>query len=103
MIYAVIEKNGDRTAEGFFTWQDYHAATFSPDATPETVQRIPARISGRNYLERKSAAYEVLLNFSEILGAPGLDYFDLFFIQNDAERIARRYGLLQEARENAVC
>lgn len=60
-------------------------------------------IPGRNYRERKHSAENALHLASEILQAPGLSYGDVAEIQAEAERIARRYGLLREARENGIC
>lgn len=103
MIYAIIERGPDAgTASSFETWDAYHAATFSP-CTNNAVFSIPAFIPGKTYAERKNAAENALHRASEILQAPGLSWGDVIEIQEEAERIARRYGLLREARENAVC
>ena len=103
MIYAVIERGPDAgTASSFDTWDQYHAATFSP-YTNNAVFSIPAFIPGKTYQERKHAAENALHRASEILQTPGLSWGDVNEIQAEAERIARRYGLLTEARENGIC
>ena len=103
MIYAVIERGPEAgTAASFQTWDAYHAATFSPH-TNSAVFPIPVFIPGRTYAERKHAAENALHRASEILQTPGLTMGEMCEIQTEAERIARRYGLLREARENAVC
>lgn len=106
MIYAIIERGPNAgTAASFETWDAYHAATFRPYSTraAETVFSIPAFIPGRNYRERKHAAENALHRASRIMNAPGLSWAELAAIKAEAERIARRYGLLREARENAIC
>ena len=106
MIYAIIERGQDAgTAASFETWDQYHAATFRPYSTnaAAAVFSIPAFIPGRNYRERKHAAENALHRASEILSAPGLSWADVAEIKAEAERIAKRYGLLREARENAIC
>ena len=103
MIYAIIQRGRDAgTASSFETWDAYHASTFSP-YTNSTVFSIPAFIPGKTYAERKHAAENALHRASEIMQAPGLSWSELAEIQTEAERIARRYGLLREARENGIC
>ena len=104
MIYAVIEKDRQEKLFRFDSWDELHRETFSPDSWDAyTAQEIPARISGRSYQERKENAYYTLVNMQMILGTPGLYMSEYADITEDAERIARRYGLLAEARENGVC
>lgn len=100
MIYAVIERGPDAgTASSFETWDQYHAATFSPMSSAAAVFSIPAFIPGRNYRERKHAAQNSLDRLRRIMDALGLGWGDLAQLQAEAERVARRYGLLHEARE----
>lgn len=106
MIYAVIERGPDAgTASSFETWDQYHAATFRPYSTSAaaSVFSVPAFIPGRNYRERKHAAENALHRLPRIMDAPGLAWGDLAQLQAEAERVARRYGLLHEARENGIC
>ena len=104
MIYAIIEKDRQETLFRFDTWDELHRETFNPDSWDAyTAQEIPAKISGRSYQERKANAYDTLVNMQYILGAPGLYMSEYADIGADAERIARRYGLLAEARENGIC
>lgn len=103
MIYAVIERGPDAgTASSFETWDQYHASQFSPYRNT-TVFSVPAFIPGRNYRERKHAAENALHRLRRIMDAPGLAWGDLAQLQAEAERVARRYGLLHEARENGIC
>lgn len=103
MIYAVIERGQEAgSAASFETWDAYHAATFSP-YTNSAIFSVPAFIPGRSYQERKHAARNALDRAAAIMSAPGLSWAELAEIKAEAERIARRYGLLQEARENAIC
>ena len=106
MIYAVIERGTNAgSASSFESWDQYHAATFSPYSTSAAaaVFSVPAFIPGRTYAERKHAARNALDRAAAVMSAPGLSWADLAEIKAEAERIAKRYGLLSEARENAVC
>lgn len=103
MIYAVTERGPESGKfTSFETWDAYHAATFSPYKN-DKVFSIPAFIPGRTYAERKHAAENALHRAAEIMSAPGITWAELAAIKAEAERIARRYGLLREARENAIC
>ena len=104
MIYAVITKDGDETVQRFDTWDEYHAATFSPEIESYISIEVPARIRGTaGYKARKIIVSEYLKDVQYILSTPGLSMHDYSSITRDAERIARRYGLFREARENGVC
>lgn len=106
MIYAVIERGPDAgTASSFETWDQYHAATFRPYSTSAaaSVFSVPAFIPGRNYRERKHSTENALHRAAEIMSAPGLSYAEIAELQEECERIARRAGLLTEARENGIC
>lgn len=106
MIYAVIERGPDAgTAASFETWDQYHAATFRPYSTSAAaaVFSVPAFIPGRNYREQKHSTENALHRASEILQTPGLTMGEMAEIQAECERIARRAGLLREARENGIC
>lgn len=103
MIYAVIERGPDAgTASSFESWDQYHAATFSPYHNT-TVFSVPAFIPGRNYRERKHSTENALHRAERIMEAPGLSWGELAEIKAECERIARRAGLLREARENGIC
>lgn len=77
----------------------FHAATFSPDIE---YQILPLKISGKTYAERKNAARDLAIEYQTITNCGGLSYGELNAIQSYFENIARRYGLIQEYRENAI-
>ena len=101
MIYYVIHDNitGDDTA-AVGTWDDFHRDTFSPEANPTYILRF--KISGRTYAERKADLQNKAIEFSHNT-APGLYWSDEVIIQDFFETNGRRYGLLTEFRENAIC
>ena len=103
MIYATIIESGEEYASSFETWDQLHAATFSPENEYPITIETPARISGKTYRERKANAEQILVDMQYILMTPGLFWSEYDDITSDAERIARRHGLLTEARENGVC
>lgn len=65
---------------------------------------IPFKISGKTYQERKADLQDKAITWSNDLNLyPCWSYGELADIQTFFENNARRYGLLQEFRENAIC
>ena len=65
---------------------------------------IPMVVSGRTYQERKNDLHEKAIEWSNSVGQyPKWSYGELAEIQGFFETNGRRYGLLTEFRENAIC
>ena len=102
MIYAALTvANEPTTLYTFANWEEYRNLTFSPEITVEAA--ASTEITRKNYRSEKMQAIGRLQDLQDVAGVPGMSYNELFIIQTAAERIARRYGLLAEARENGVC
>lgn len=100
MIYAVFEMP-DESENGLYqfeTWDAFHAATFSPEIIPVAVWE-----PGKGYTRDKGRAQMELINLQQAASIPGISWGELWEIQNRAENVARRAGLLREARENGIC
>ena len=91
---------GKEQANLYFDYQSYFEDTFSPAC--EIIQIIGFKVKGKSYAERKENLRNIAIEFShnEICG---LSYGELSFIQQFFEIMGRRYGLLREFRENAIC
>ena len=105
MIYAVIrekrpetEPDADAGIYSYDTWEDLNRATFSPDLEILAVWK-----AGRFYGKNKTRARAALQYLSRAASAPGLSWYEYHLIIAHAENVARRAGLLREARENGVC
>lgn len=94
------DANGKEHANLYFDWNSFHADTFSPDC--KIIQLIEFVIHGKNYRERKNCLEDIAIEFSHNVIC-GLSYEELYHIQNFFETMGRRYGLLREFRENAIC
>lgn len=103
MIYAVMRTDEDPrpTLYRFRDWTEYRRETWSPARMVEAV--ASTEISRSGYTGSKWQARARLAEIQEVETVPGLSYGELAALQDVAERIARRYGLLREARENAIC
>lgn len=99
MIKAVfeMENEAENGLYTFDTWDAFHAAAFPPEVLPVAVWE-----PGKGYTRDKSRAQMELINLQEAESIPGLSMGELWEIQNRAENVARRAGLLREARENGI-
>ena len=105
MIYAVIrekrpeaEPDADAGLYHFDTWEDMNRETFSPD-----LEILVAWKAGRFYGKNKARARAALKYLSRAAAAPGLSWYEYHLIMAHAENVARRAGLLREARKNGIC
>lgn len=101
MIYTVLKENNNETANLFYSWEEYHKTTFSPDI--ETICIIElGRIKGKTYQAKKAAIEDKAIEYSNNQ-AGGLSYGEIADIQGYFETYGKRYGLLREFYENAIC
>lgn len=100
MIYAVLRQNNDETANLFFSWEEYHKATFNPEIEPICIIEL-GRVKG-NYQDKKAAIEDKAIEYSNNQ-YPGLSYGELFDIENYFSTYGKRYGLLRDFHENAIC
>lgn len=100
MIFANLERDGRTATHLFPGWPELHAATFSPDVTPREI--IPLKIGGRTYKERQDNLRELAIEV-QLADDGGLSWSENQALGAFFEEQARRYGLLREFRENAIC
>ena len=94
------DANGKEHANLYFDYPSFYADTFSPEC--EVIQLIEFKTHGQNYKARKASLEEIAVEFSHN-AICGLSYGELSYIQNFFETMGKRYGLLREFRENAIC
>lgn len=99
-LYAVIKTPGKGLWQGVTDWADYYTRTFSPDA--ETVY-FHILNAGTKDAARQLAA-DILEHDRETVdaGGPCLSCMEWAEIGATFERLARRFGLVREFRENGV-
>lgn len=100
MFYAAFNDGKKEYSNLYFTWEGFFADTFSPDCEIHTI--INFKIDAGTYRERQKAARELAIAFLNE-ERPGLSLGELACIQDFFERTGRRYGLLKEFKENAIC
>ncbi len=101
MFYAKYrEINGEEVAKLYDRGEDYARDTFSPLVEPLAV--IDFSVKGKNYRERQSSVEQIAKDF-QTADIGGLYMSDYARIGEWFSTQGKRYGLLKEFRENAVC
>ena len=100
MFFARYINNEKETAELYYDWDKFHSDTFSPYT--QFVSLIDFTIHGRDYQSRKESLRDIAVEWSH---NNGIDLYasELFEIEDWFYKNGKRYGLLEEFRENAIC
>lgn len=94
------KKHGGIYNGRFGGWDQWHRETFR-EHEQETAVIIPLSVSGRTYQERKADAQEAAVIWSNNNDFD-LSWGEFAAITSHFETIGKRYGLLEEFRENAI-
>ena len=81
-------------------YNDFIRETFSPDT--EIITLLDFTIHGKTYQERKDSLQDIAIAYSHT-DCSGLSWLDMHFITEYFSMNGRRYGLMQEFTENAIC
>ena len=101
MFYAKYkDADGQEVAKLYDRGEEYARDTFSPLVEPLTV--IDFSVKGKNYRERQSSVETTARDF-QAADIGGLFMSDYARIGEWFTTQGKRYGLLKEFRENAVC
>ena len=97
------DADGNRECGIYYDYESYFRDTFNPD-TKIIFTLDMSNVTGRTYAEKKacieSKAIDYSNNMSEIYP---ISYGELAEISDFFETYGRRYGLLTDFRENAIC
>ena len=105
MFYAAFTTpNGERVAA---VYEDYNRPIFYGDTfSPETIIHgvVDFHTHGRTYAERKESARNTAIEFQNIDAevSGGLSWGELADVGAWFETMAKRYGLIEEFRENGI-
>ena len=102
MIFATwTEAGGDyEYCNLFYGWEQLNKGFFDPEK--ELCNLIPFTVKGKTYREKQASLHDTAVNFSNAF-MEGLYMSDLASICDWFYKQGKRYGLLQEFRENAIC
>lgn len=85
----------------FEGWQEFHKDTFSPLISDLEILKFS--ISGKTYKEKKENARDLAIDYQLNFSGLSWSYGELVEINDYFEKIGKRYGLLQEFKENGIC
>lgn len=92
-FYIYYKKNGG--------WSAFHKDTFSP--LTKNIEILDLKVSGKTYKERKSNLYDLAIKYQYNFAPLSWSYGELVEICDFFEKNGKRYGLLKEFKENAIC
>lgn len=103
MLYVVYKDLNGITETGtlYTNYKDYLADTWNPEDASRVIFKMGFTIKGKTYQERKAAFIDIVKDFqSNIVG--GLYWSEEVILQDYFETNARRYGLINELKENGI-
>ena len=101
MFYAKYRDiNGEEVAKLYDRGEDYARDMFSPLVEP--LEIIDFAVKGKNYRERQSSVQTIAMDF-RAADIGGLFMSDYARIGEWFTTQGKRYGLMKEFRENAIC
>ena len=101
MIFAAYQQpTGERIARHFDTWNEFNTETFSPDC--DVTFCWDYKVHGKTYKERKGFLRDMAIDFSVASAEFGFSWWEIAEIQEEFERVGKKYGLLREFRENGI-
>lgn len=105
MLYAKIKAEDGHTESNLYWYPEaLYADTFSPES--DVLFLLPFENHGKTYSERKESLRNLAIAFQRADNGDTdvtLSMGELYYIQDYFSRMGRRYGLLREFRENAIC
>lgn len=84
-----------------YGYKQFFEDTFSP--TIENLEVLDLKVSGKTYKEKQNYLRDLAINYQYNFAPLSWSYGELVEICDFFEKNGRRYGLLKEFRENAIC
>jgi hypothetical protein len=101
MFYAnFIDSKGNKQANLYHGYSKWFEDSFSPDTIVNSI--IDFKVIGKSYAEKKEYLRNLAIDFQSTNDCD-LSYGELADIYNFFEVNGKRYGLIREFRENAIC
>ena len=82
-------------------WDEYHSDTFT--SSTEDLQLLILSVKGKTYQERKAYTEELAKDWQYNYNDFSWSYGELAIVCDFFEKMGKRYGLLKEFKENAIC
>ncbi len=82
-------------------YKEWYNDTFSPSV--ENIMVLDLCVRGKTYEEKKDYLEELAIEWNIHFSTCWWSYNELYIIQNWFYENGKRYGLLKEFKENAIC
>lgn len=100
IILAEIDFDGNVITKTYTRWEDLWADTGCPDY--HVLWLTSFKVSGRTYAERKACAERIGIECSHAMGTWYPSWLELYEVTDVLTKIAKRYGLVEDFRENGL-
>lgn len=84
-----------------YGYKQFFEDTFSPMS--ENIEVLDLKIKGNTYEERKSNLYDLAIDYQYNFAPLSWSYGELVEINDFFYKNGKRYGMLKEFKENAIC
>lgn len=103
MIFTIStdSRTNKTTANTFYTWHDCNVFFFSPCITQELVIDTDTAPAGKTYHEKKEWLQNKAIALSDY--SCDISWLEYMILQDYFFQYGKKYGLLKEFRENAIC
>ena len=102
-VFAVLrDEDSDRCPVGrvYWDWGLFFSDTFPCNIHTDSI--IELSVNGKTYAQKKASVSDKARIIQEMLGECSISYFELSEIQNWLLTVGKRYGLMEEFKDNAV-
>ena len=100
MFIGVYELESEKHFDLYYDWNIWNSETFSPDT--KDIELLEFKIHGKNYQEQKASAQDLAIQWQTRFSMYSWSYSELMEISDYFQKIGKRYGLLEEFRENCI-
>jgi len=100
MIFSKHRIDGEEFTGIYFDYESFYRDTFSP--TYESITFFYFKIHGKDYQSRKESLRTLAIDWSHA-DIEGISYSEIALIGDWFYKNGKRYGLLTEFIENAIC
>ncbi len=85
----------------YYNYDEFYKDTFSPKT--QDINILSFKVSGKTYNEKKENARNNAINYQLNFSNLNWSYLELNMIESYFQKVGKKYGLLKEFKENAIC